>query len=179
MIYLVFVCFCVFFTASWMQIRREGKHDDVLFPFCQLRRDVMKYRYEAIIDDALSLEAVASLRRLSKSLDVTIHNYKRHRTVMFDIRKMAECLRQYRHTIKRMDPVDLTDNAAIREFHRRFVHCFAKAFLAYTPLIRSELALRLVVFVYRKHLSHYVLAVAKQIRIDKQQNSVLESSVTA
>lgn len=144
MIYLVFACFCVFFVVSCMQIRREGKHDDVLFPFCQLRRDVMKYRYEAIIGDTLSREEIESLRRLSRALDGTIRNYKQHKTVMFNIRKVARYIKQYRHAVKQIKPVDVTNNAKIQEFHTRFGHLLAKAFIAYTPLIRWELALRLI-----------------------------------
>ena len=181
MINLLFVCFCVFAFFSWLNIHRVEKHDGALFPFCQLRRDIMRFLYENVFENpgSLSREEYQSVKRLLKMLNGAISNYNEHKTVMFNFRKAAKYLSRYRHTVKQTKPVNLTTNDEIRAFHMRFIRCFAKAFLAYTPLIRYELMLRLVAFIYRKRLSEYVLKAAKQVHNDKHQNRVLESNATA
>ncbi|MDD9884300.1 MAG: hypothetical protein OXU62_07195 [Gammaproteobacteria bacterium] len=148
MIYLAFACFCVFFVFCWLQNREAKKHDSVLFPFCQLRRDVMRYRYEAVMGmrGSYSRGEREALRRLSRELDETIHNYKKHKTVMFNLRKIIKYIQKYRHTLKQAAPIEMTDNHSIQKFHARFAYLLARACVAYTPLIRWELALRLMVF---------------------------------
>jgi len=148
MFYLAFACFSVFFVFYWLQNREAKKHDSVLFPFCQLRRDVMRYRYEAVMGERGSYPRGEreALRRLSRELDETIHNYKAHKTVMFNLRKIIKYIQKYRHALKQTAPLETTDNTEIQKLHARFAYLLARAFVAYTPLIRWELALRLMVF---------------------------------
>ncbi len=173
MIYLLFACFCVFFAWCWVRIRQVDTHDSVLFPFCQLRRDMLRFLHEYVVENpgTLSREEYTSVRKLLDVVSGTIHHYNRHKTVMFNIREMAKYLKQYRRRLKKIAPPELTDNADIQEFHARFVLCLAKAFLAYTPLIRWELVSKLVVLAYRfryRVVSHrlrtYVLEGAKHVR---------------
>ncbi|MGR3985377.1 MAG: hypothetical protein OD817_09070, partial [Gammaproteobacteria bacterium] len=84
----VFACFCAFFFYSWRNVTQAKKHDDVLFPFCQLRRDINRFLYENVLDGAraISREEYASVRGLLKVVDVTIRNYNRHKTAMFNLR---------------------------------------------------------------------------------------------
>lgn len=174
---LCFVACAVFFLV---EIKRIAKHDAVLFPFCQLRRDIMRFLYENVFENPgmISHSEYQSVIRLLDVLNDAISNYNKYKKMMFNIRKVAKYLSQYRHAVKQAKPIDLTNNDKIQTFHARFVHCYAKAFLAYTPLIRSELTLRFIAFIYRKN-SQYVLAVAKQVRDDKQQGDLLESGATA
>ena len=187
MIYFIFACFCVFFVFSFVQIRRVGRHDQALFPFCQVRRDIMSFLYESVFEKpgALSREEYASVRHLSDALDATIHNYNRHKTVMFDLRKMAKTLKQYQHTLKQADVLKVPNNPEIQKFHARFALCLAKAFLAYTPLIRSELALRLVARAYRvgkkagaHHVAQYVVSNAEAVRNDARRYGLIADAVT-
>lgn len=178
MIYLLFICCLAIYMHATYRLNKVKTHDQVLFPFCQLRREIMGFLYENVFEKpgALSREEYTSMRRLSEALDDAIHNYNDHKTMMFNIRKLEKYLEQYQHIVEQAQPVNLTDNPEIRKFHARFIQCFAKAFLAYTPLIRSELLLRFVAFVYRKQLSQYILAVAKQVHSDKHQVSRLPES---
>ena len=180
MIYILFMCFSVFFVFSWIDIRRVDKHDGVLFPLCQLRRDMMRFLYDNVFvkPNALSHEEYVSIRRLSDALDDTIHNYNQHKTLLFNLRKMMIYLRQYRHMLKRTAPVNLTDNKEIQEFHARFSRCLARAFLAYTPLIRWELPFRLGLLAYyagyraaSDRRQQYVLS-AKQRDIGMRNNVI-------
>ena len=156
------------------------KHDRVLFPFCQLRRDVMHFLYMNIIENtgSLSPSEYKSVRQLLNVLDGTIHNYNQHKTLMFNIRKIAKHLKMYRKVSK--VALEIPDHPEIREFHERIRWLLVAAFLAYTPLIRWELALRLIVFIYRmgkqdgirRREAEYVVKSAEKVRDDARHYNV-------
>ena len=160
----------------WLRYQQKEmqKHDQVLFLFCELRRDIMAFLHENAFQksDTLSCEEYRFVRRLLNTLDDAIHNDNDHKTLMFNMRKMVKYIRQYRHTLKQSGALELTDNPEIQGFHTRFVLCLAKAFFAYTPLIRWELALKLVALTYRilhratarRLRPQYVFAGAKVVR---------------
>ncbi len=147
MSHLFLTCLFVLLVLLWRQARLASKHDNVLFPFCQLRRDVMKFRFDEIMQPSMKLsrDERESLRRLSSALDNVIHNYSRHKKMMFNIRTVIAQLRKHQSALKKIEPLKLTDNKDIRNFYVRFGYCSAKAFLAYTPLILWEFVLRLLV----------------------------------
>ena len=169
MIYILFACFCVFFAFSLYRTRKVHKHDGVLFPFCELRRDIMRFLYRNM--DTLSRDEYRSLRFLLGALDTAIHDYNQHKTLMFNLRKMAKHLKEYRKTVKEADIPEWTGKAEIQAFHARFVRCLATAFLTYTPLIRSEFALRLIALAYRagSRQLQYVLENAGRVRADAKR----------
>ena len=156
------------------------KNDRVLFPFCQLRRDVMHFLYMNIIEntDLLSPSEYRFVRQLLNGLDATIHNYNQHKTLMFNVRKIAKHLQMYRKVSKAA--LETPDHPEIREFHVRIHRLLVAAFLAYTPLIRWELALRLIVFAYRmgkqdgarRREAEYVVKSAEEVRNDARHYNV-------
>ena len=156
------------------------KHDRVLFPFCQLRRDVMRFLYMNVIENTGSLSPAEYkfVRQLLNVLDGTIHNYNQHKTLMFNVRKIAKHLRMYRKVSK--VALEIPDRPEIREFHERIHRLLVAAFLAYTPLIRWELALRLIVFAYRmgkqdgirRREAEYVVKSAEKVRDDARHYNV-------
>ena len=156
------------------------KHDRVLFPFCQLRRDVMRFMYMNVIENTGSLSPAEykSVRQLLNVLDGTIHNYNQHKTLMFNVRKIAKHLKMYRK-VSRV-ALKVPDHPEIREFHKRIHRFLIAAFLAYTPLIRWELALHLIVFAYRmskqdgirRRRAEYVVRSAEKVRDDARHYNV-------
>ena len=168
-------------TLKFRRRQKEmRKHDRVLFPFCQLRRDVMRFLYMNVIEDTVSLSPAEykSVRQLLNVLDGTIHNYNQHKTLMFNVRKIAKHLKMYRKVSK--VALEIPDHPEIREFHERIRWLLVAAFLAYTPLIRWELALRLIVFVYRmgkqdgirRREAEYVVKSAEKVRDDARHYNV-------
>ena len=149
MIYILFMCFLIFSFFDWRYLKKVSRHDGVLFPFCQLRRDIMSFLYENIFQNpgALSREEYAAVRRLSDTLNGTIRNYNQHKTLMFNMREMAEHLEAYRQAAD--TTLNIPNHPVIQEFHERFGRLLVKAFIAYTPLIRLELVLYLVARAYR------------------------------
>lgn len=190
-LFLTLVCLALAilaFDLCWMRRQQKTvqKHDQMLFPFCQLRRDIMAFLDENAWakSGSLSREEYAFVRQLSNVLDASIHNYNRHKTVLFDLRKMADYLKQHRHALKQADALELPANPEIRKFHTHFVQCLIKAFLAYTPLIRSEFALRLVASIYRavkkeheRRIASYVISSAEQVRQDARCHGCIGGAV--
>ncbi|MCY4469555.1 MAG: hypothetical protein OXC08_12625 [Thiotrichales bacterium] len=156
--------------------RELQKHDRVLFPFCQLRRDVIRFLYINVMesDNSLSQEEYKFIRQLLHALDLTIHNYNHFKTSMFNVRKIAKHLKMYRKMSK--TALGVPDHPEIRDFDERIHRSLVAAFFYYTPLIRWELALRLMVFAYRmaKHdaarrrEAEYVVKSAEKVRSDAQ-----------
>jgi len=156
------------------------KHDRVLFTFCQLRRDVIRFLYINVIENTGSLSPAEYkfVRQLLNGLDATIHDYNQHKTLMFNVRKIAKHLKMYRKVSKAV--LEVPDHPKIREFHERIRWLLVAAFLAYTPLIRWELALRLIVFAYRmgkqdgirRREAEYVVKSAEKVRDDARHYNV-------
>ena len=156
------------------------KHDKALFPFCQLRRDVMHFLYMNVIENTnlLSPAEYKSVRQLLNVLDGTIHNCNQHKTLMFNVRKIAKHLKMYRKVS--MVTLEIPDHPEIREFHERTHRLLVAAFLVYTPLIRWKLALRLIVFAYRmgkqdgirRREAEYVVKSAEKVRDDARHYNV-------
>ena len=156
------------------------KHDRVLFPFCQLRRDVMHFLYMNIIKNTGSLSPTEykSVRQLLNVLDDIIHYYNQHKMLMFNVRKIAKHIQMYRKVSK--IALEIPDHPEIRELHERIHRLLIAAFLAYTPLIRRELALRLIVFAYRmgkqdgirRREAEYVVKSAEKVRDDARHYNV-------
>ena len=156
------------------------KHDRVLFPLCQLRRDVMQFLYVNVIENTTSIcpEEYKFVRRLLNGLDATIHNDKQHKTLIFNVRKIAKHLKMYRRASKAA--LEIPDHPEIQEFHERIRRLLVAAFLAYTPLIRWELALRLIVLANRmgkqegarRREAEYVVKSAEKVRSDARHYNV-------
>ena len=163
------------------QQKQAQKHDDILYPFCQLRRDIMEFLYQNTLveHDTLTLAEYRSVRRLLDVLNNTIHGYSEHRKAMLNLRHVLDALQEYRHTLKQAKPIDITENASIQAFHQRFVQCCAKAFLAYTPLIQSEVILRLAMRIYQVRRQQYLLQAARQVRQHRHYGNSLDNAAAA
>ena len=156
------------------------KHDRVLFPFRQLRRDIIRFLYMNVIENpgSLSPAEYKSVRWLLNVLDGTIHNCNQHKTLMFNVQKIAKHLKMYRKVSK--TALEIPGHPEIREFHERIHRLLVAAFLAYTPLIRWDLALRLTVFAYRmgkqngarRREAEYVVKSAEKVRSDARHHNV-------
>ena len=163
--------------------REMQKHDRVLFPFCQLRRDVMSFLYRTSMKDAdsISPSEYRFIRQLLHVLDATIHSYNQHKTLMFNLRKIAKHLKTYQKASE--TALKVPDHPEIRGFHERIHRLLVVAFLAYTPLIRWELALRLIVLAARisyrvgkqealRREAEYIAESAEKVRKDARHYNV-------
>jgi hypothetical protein len=161
---------CAFIALAfhvWRSWRREAKHDQVLFPFCELRRNIYRFLFDSMMaDDAITHAEYKSVRRLARMLDDTIDHYNHHKTSTFNLRVLLRDMREYRHALRQADALDITENPEIQLFYRRFAVLLARAVIAYTPLIRWEIALRLLVWRAGKIRAAYARNVAALVRSD-------------
>lgn len=175
-------------TAYRHRQKKTQKHDDVLFPFCELRREIIRFLHENAFENrsALSREEYNSTRRLLDVLNNTIQNYNRHKTVMFDLGQTAKYLKQYRDALQQTKPLDPTDNPKIKKFHNDFFRHLIKAFLAYTPFMRSRLVLRCVALAYRagkevgeRRAAEYVVKHSEEVRNDARRYGLIRGGAAA
>ena len=152
MTYIAFAIFCLFFLASWRRASKLQKHDRVLFSFCQLRREIISFLHEETSSIGTGAHITCNdyhaVRKLVDNLNFAIHEYKDRKTLMFNVRTVLRYLDQYKQTKQDMDWLHEISNVQVKGFYYKFVRCLAIAYLAYTPLIRFELVLRMFVHAY-------------------------------
>ena len=117
-----------------------SKHDKVLYKICQVRRDAMDFLRNDW--DSMSKEDYISTRKLIGSLNITINNYNTHKTVLFNLRKFVAYVKEYESFSKEVEKIEPPKNEKIRELHKSAFIAFLHGFFSYTPLIKSELAMR-------------------------------------
>ncbi|MGU9952070.1 MAG: hypothetical protein ACNYPH_07245 [Gammaproteobacteria bacterium WSBS_2016_MAG_OTU1] len=137
----------VFWVIFYVKLERESKHDCVVFAFARLQSAVTNdliVRYEA---DTLTRQDFEAARFLSRMLDNIDLHYKHHKTTMFNLRKMRqrieqdlECYEEIRKQVREQLPTDPKIAALYDDFNRAATN----ALLAYTPFIRTEIILRLL-----------------------------------
>lgn len=138
MIELLSAAFLLMSVPAIIWLRRIRRHDHVLFLFCQIRRDAMALVRERQFD--FEREDYIALRNLIELLNTTIDNYNEYKTVVFNVRRLANLLIKYRKTARRFDDkLRETHDPTINALSHRFVLAMMEAFLAYTPLIRLTL----------------------------------------
>ena len=166
MTYLAFFCFCVFYAAMMRSLHRARKHDRVVFPFSWLSSDLWRFLYKAVDEgNSITQAEYESVRRLADMVQ-NARNHYNHKTSTFNLRVLLRDMREYRHALRQADALDITENPEIQLFYRRFAVLLARAVIAYTPLIRWEIALRLLVWRAGKIRAAYARNVAALVRSD-------------
>ncbi len=137
-----------FAVSSYLGVKRHEKHDRVLFAFCQIRRDLMKELRERF--DSLTPLEYESARFLLDTLNKVIRHYRRHKTSMFNLRKIRreieKDLRHYRAVEERVrrQLAKVPPDKKIAELYSDFSRAAVTGFLAYTPFILSEIIFRVL-----------------------------------
>ena len=189
----LFTVFCAIFVFSArriVKIKHVIRHDRVLFPFNQLQREIMDFLRKRMFEksNALSRGEYACARALSAAIDEVVSDYH-NTTAAFNLRKTEKHLRAYREIVAPLP--EISGNPELIKFYKRFRALLAKSFLAYTPLIRSELALRAIARAARlgyqlgakererrlaEAKTNYVLKNAPKVRADWRRYGAAESA---
>ncbi|GAA5445214.1 hypothetical protein Misp06_03411 [Microbulbifer sp. NBRC 101763] len=141
MLYILLALALFFISIQIYRLWEMRKHDQHLFEFCQLRRDTITYLSNSY--ESLSRTDYIALRKINDALSTIIAEYKEHRTVVFNFRLFVEYLDELKAFEKKAEKIS-TSNKEIQNLLNR-IHCsIFKAFLAFTPYLKSELALSLV-----------------------------------
>ena len=123
-------------------LREIARHDGVLFRFCEIRRSVVRLLFDRHLDGELSRRDYVDARRLLDVLNHVIGDYDKRKAVMFNFRRFVRALRKYEKTAGELRLPSPPQDAQIAEFYRQTDIAVLRGFLAYTPLIRSELWLQ-------------------------------------
>ncbi len=140
----------IFAVISYVKISIESKHNRVVFAFSRLQSAVtndMIARYNAGTLTRQDFEAVRFLSRMLDNIDL---HYKHHKTTMFSLRKMRrrieqdlECYEEIRKQV-REQLTELPADPKIAALYDDFNRAATNALLAYTPFMRTEIILRLL-----------------------------------
>lgn len=124
------------------QLVKLKKHDEVLYRFCQLRRDVMLYLRENF--DRLTREDYERAREILVDLDDTIHFYDEHKITRFNLRPFVVF---FIDKIKRSDLPErgaVSPQSPLALVAKKKGEALSEAFFRYTPWLRSELLARVI-----------------------------------
>jgi len=111
------------------------KHDDVLFQFCNIRRDVMKYLRDNM--DHISQEEYKSLKHLLKQLNILIRDYEALTSMIFDLGHLFKEADKTRKYVLILEKIKLPDNKEIERLYFNQKRAMLYAFMRYTPFVRS------------------------------------------
>jgi len=139
MFYFVMIPISVFLVFQIAQLWSIKKHDKVLYPICQIRRDIFKLLKSQEI--LMSDDNYKALTQLLETVDIVIHQYVPMKKTLFDLGKFLE---QYQQVIKTKEFYKMMDSAPqnidkeVQHLQERFVRAVFNGFFAYTPFIRSK-----------------------------------------
>lgn len=132
-----------------------AKHYRALSPLRAVRRKLsllLGAHYDALWEKnsgILSPEEIAAARFVQQNLDAVLLHYDRHKTTMFNLRKMRRMIEQdlarYREVEREVQArLHSVPPGKVADLYAEFSHALATAFVAYTPFIRTEFILRLL-----------------------------------
>ena len=126
-----------------IKLRALKKHDDVLFRFCQLRRDMMKYLRSKTTK--IPREDYVEIRKLLDLLNSTIHNYEDHKQGLFRIEKFFAETKTVYKSVKKAKSKEIKNNAKVKGFYHEYGKIMLIAFLTYSPFLKSKIIIFLLI----------------------------------
>lgn len=146
--YLIVTIFVFWLCVFTHWIRKVKKHDRVLFPFCEIRRGLMTYLRANY--SCLTKEDYERSVQLWEILDDTIHFYERHKATTFNFRPFVIFFRDKMKESEDTSPVVWDEmSPELRALWCKWVGAMMDALFAYTPWIRSEITLKIIVTIFK------------------------------
>ncbi|MDP5208576.1 hypothetical protein [Microbulbifer sp. 2205BS26-8] len=140
MLYLLLAMALFGIAFQLYRLAEMKKHDQHLFELCQLRRDAIRYLSNAYED--LTRTDYIALRKINDALSTMIASYSEQRTVIFNLKRFSVHLDELKTFENKAKNIS-TSNTEIQNLLNRIHHSIFKAFLAFTPRLKSELAFTL------------------------------------
>ncbi len=128
-------------------IKRLQKHDNVLYDFCQLRRDVMTVMRRDNLQ--IDKENYMHLNDLLVVLNHNIHYYNEHKKTTFNIENYIKYLREIKKTSNKIEQKVKIVNGEIRQLYKNYGYVMFYAFFQYTPFIRSKVVFAILLLLYQ------------------------------
>ena len=153
-------------------LREIARHDGVLFRFCEIRRRVVRLLFDRHLENGLSARDRCDGIRLLNLLNQVIGDYGERKAVMFNFRRFVRAIEEYEKTAGELRMPRPPQDREIADLYEQASVSILLGFLAYTPLIRSELLLRLFGFFARAVLRRALPIGVDRFRRDAERLGV-------
>jgi hypothetical protein len=179
MIYLMLVPTMIGLLWMIRVLRKMEKHDRVLFPICQDRRDLMSFIRQSYDADTLTREDYLYARWMLDALNNTVALYNDHKARLFNFRAYLRFLKKYLESSQELKSMPRTENHQLREIEKKISADLSRGFISYTPFLRSEVLVRVLIFLLSA-LAHLGLKkLATQIEETKQMAALAREQAAA
>lgn len=168
MYYVITSLVAIFLIYQYFKFKAIEKHDCHLFRFCQLRRDTLSFIAEN--QQSLTREEYHAARQLLDGLNTIIEHYHHKKMIIFDLRRFARHVQKLKNMEGQTDQI-VVNNSEINDLKVRFQKSMVLSFLAYTPFLKSEIAIWLVKTALR------IMARSGQKKIDTYLTSLTDIKV--
>ena len=142
MFYLLFVPVFVLMFFELRYLLGLRKHDRVLFPFCNIRRELMTLLRDHHQD--LSVEDYLYARNMLNALSHTVSIYRDHKSRFFNFRAFLRFLRAYQSSADEIAKIPRTKHPQLQAMEQQLNWAMFRGFMAYTPFLRSEIVVRVL-----------------------------------
>lgn len=129
-LYFCIAVMLIFFLASLHLFLKLKKHDTVLFMFCELRRELMRYLREHF--DSLEKEEAKNYLKLLECVNSEIHFFGRNKKEIYNIFNLMNNIRRSTVTVKKIEFSEPTQE--LPKFLKRFNAIRFKAFQTFSPI---------------------------------------------
>ena len=86
------------------------------------------------------------IRHVYNVLDSAIHNYNDYKSSIFNIRSFYKLAKKYNESTSEIEKIKIPNNAEIQKIYTNFNYTMIKAFFTFTPLLKSELFIRVLIY---------------------------------
>ncbi len=122
-------------------LRGLKKHDQVLYAFCQVRRDAMSLVREHNL--ALTRDDYLALREIVDATSATIHDYNLCKIYVFNFRRFLAAIRRFKGIELKTNEGEVLKYEIVR-LRNSFGRALVFSFFTFTPFLKSELVLKLL-----------------------------------
>lgn len=153
----IHIGFAIIFVFSFCSLRllyRMKKHDTVLFMFCELRRELMRFLREHF--DTLEKDEAKNYLKLLECVNSEIHFFSRNKKEIYNIINLMDNIRRSTIAVKKIEFSEPTQE--LSEFLKSFNAIRFNAFQTFSPIY--ALFFRLV---YYKVILFFLLAALKMV----------------
>lgn len=174
--YFAVIPMLVMTIVMLVQMLKAKKHDVVLFNFCGIRREAMSLVRARGFD--MAEDDYNDIRELVAFLNTTIAGYKEHRIAMFNFREIRKAVNNYKENADTVELYKRSGNEDIDKLYDKTAGALLLGFLSYTPLIKQEIIVNIVMGLvkimamtgvhafkeYERKLSGFINLLDEQIR---------------
>lgn len=144
MFYVLTIPIILLLAYNLFRLRQIRLHDEVLYKFCQLRRDVVRTIDEDI--NGYSKQEYRQIRLLLDQLNSTIRNFTHMKKNIFTFKIFLELVKAYIdfNTKRGSKSIKRSENDSIVLLYTQYNKTLIDGFISYVPFLRYRLIVSLM-----------------------------------